>query len=91
MALSRGLGGNYEGKDKNQQLNETIRKLIKIIEDNGDSIINDFNIIIGENGLYEYTVEDTARLRFIADVYGYAKIDKLTLTQKNSSAEQLIG
>ena len=91
LAYSVTIEDTYEGKDKNQQLNETIRKLIKIIEDNGDSIINDFNIIIGDNGLYEYTVEDTARLRFIADVYGYAKIDKLTLTQKNSSAEQLIG
>ena len=91
LAYSVTIEDTYEGKDKDQQLNETIRKLIKIIEENGDSIVNDFNIIIGENGLYEYTVEDTARLRFIADVYGYAKIDKLTLTQKNSSAEQLIG
>lgn len=91
LAYSVTLEDTYEGKDKDKQLNETIRKLIKIIEDNGDSIINDFNIIIGENGLYEYTVEDTARLRFIADVYGYAKIDKLSLTEKNSSAEQLIG
>lgn len=91
LAYSVTLEDTYEGKDKDNKLNETIRKLIKIIEENGDSIVNDFNIIIGENGLYEYTVEDTARLRFIADVYGYAKIDKLSLTQKNSSAEQLIG
>lgn len=91
LAYSVTIEDTYEGKDKDQQLNETIRKLIKIIEDNGDNIINDFNVIIGENGLYEYTVEDTARLRFIADVYGYAKIDKLTPSQKNSSAEQLIG
>lgn len=91
LAYSVTIEDTYEGKDKDQQLNETIRKLIKIIEENGDSIVNDFNIIIGENGLYEYTVTDTARLRFIADVYGYAKLDQLTLTQKNSSAEQLIG
>lgn len=90
LAYSVTIEDTYEGKDKNQQMNQTIRKLIQIIESNGDSIVNDFNIIIGENGLYEYTVKDTSRLRFIADVYGYAKIDKLTLTEKNSSAEQLI-
>ena len=90
LAYSVTIEDNYEGKDKDKQLNNTIRTLVQIIEENGDSIVNDFNIIIGESGLYEYTVEDTARLRFIADVYGYAKIDKLTPEQKNSSAEQLI-
>ncbi|MBQ4531236.1 MAG: penicillin-binding protein [Lachnospiraceae bacterium] len=90
LAYSVTIEDTYEGKDKDKKLNNTIRSLVKIIEEKGDSIINDFNIIVGESGKYEYTVEDTARLRFIADVYGYAKIDKLEEDEKNSTAEQLM-
>lgn len=90
LAYSVTIEDTYEGKDKDQHLNEVIRRLIKIIEDNGDSIISDFDIIIGENGFYEYTVDDTARLRFLADVYGYAKIDKLSLEEKYMTAQKLV-
>ena len=90
LAYSVTIEDTYEGKDKDKKLNNTIRSLVKIIEEKGDSIINDFNIIVGESGKYEYTVEDTARLRFIADVYGYAKNDKLEENEKNSTAEQLM-
>lgn len=90
LAYSVTIEDTYEGKDKDERLNTTIRKLIQLIEENGDSVINDFNIVIGDSGFYEYTVEDTAKLRFIADVYGYAKIDKLSLEQKNCTAQKLI-
>lgn len=90
LAYSVTIEDTYEGKDKDERLNTTIRKLIQLIEENGDSVINDFNVVIGDSGFYEYTVEDTARLRFIADVYGYAKIDKLSLEQKNCTAQKLV-
>lgn len=90
LAYSVTIEDTYEGKDKNEHMNNVIRSLIKIIEDNGDSIISDFNIIIGESGMYEYTVEDTARLRFLADVYGHAKIDELKLEEKYITAQKLV-
>lgn len=90
LAYSVTIEDTYEGSNQNQRLNETIREVIKIIEKNGDSVISDFNVIIGDSGFYEFTVENTAKLRFIADVYGYAKIDKLTLEQKNITAQKLI-
>lgn len=90
LAYSVTIEDTYEGKDKDEHLNQVIRNLIKIIEDNGDSIISDFNVIIGENGFYEYTVDDTARLRFLADVYGYAKIDELSLEERYITAQKLI-
>ena len=90
LAYSVTIEDTYTGKDKNEHLNSVIRKVVKIIEDHGDKIINDFNIIINEQGFYEFTVDGTARLRFIADVYGYAKIDQLKLEQKNMTAQKLV-
>lgn len=68
----------YEsGRNKNANLNKTIYGLIQMIEKNGDSIINDFNIIIDSDGNYAFAVEDRQLLRFLADVYGYTTIDDM--------------
>ena len=70
------------GKNKNRNLNETISKLIEMIEKNGDKITNDFNIVLDKDNHFQFTVEDTARLRFLADVYGMDTVDKLSYPQK---------
>ena len=71
LAYSVTLEDVYEsGKGKNAALNDTIYRLIGIIEKNGDSIVNDFNIILNANNEFEYNVSDARLLRFIADVYG---------------------
>ncbi|MBE5847214.1 MAG: penicillin-binding protein [Lachnospiraceae bacterium] len=81
----------YEsGSDKNEKLNGTIRKLIDIIEQNGDHIIRDFNIILDKDGNYQFNVEDKAKLRFLADVYGYDSTDKLTYSQKTATPQEVI-
>ncbi len=68
----------YEsGRTKNAKLNETIYKLIQMIEKNGDSIVNDFNIIIDSDGNYAFAVEDRQLKRFLADVYGYVSYDAM--------------
>lgn len=68
----------YEsGKTKNTRLNETIYKLIQMIERNGDSVVNDFNIILDSDGNYAFAVEDRQLMRFLADVYGYTTIDEM--------------
>lgn len=42
-------------------------------------------------GNYEFSqTDETLRLRFVADVYGLATIDKLTEKQKKQSAEEII-
>lgn len=58
------------GSDKNARINDTIFRLIKLIEANGDSIISDFNIRVNEDDEYVFTVEGTALQRFLADIYG---------------------
>ena len=73
------------GRSKNQNLNETVYRLIQMIEKNGDSVITDFRIILDENGDFAYTVEGTSLLRFLADVYGYTTIDKLKEDERTST------
>ena len=62
--------GTYPDNDtKNAQLNETIYKLIKLIEKNGDSVVSDLGIIY-QNGKFEYSLTGTSLMRLKADVYG---------------------
>ena len=83
--------GSYSSmEEKNKELNRELTELIQIIESNGDSIINDFNIII-DNDQYEYSMtNETLKLRFLADVYGLKTIDKLTDEQRSQTAAELI-
>lgn len=68
----------YEsGRTKNANLNDTIYRLIQMIEKNGDSVVNDFNIILDNDGNYAFAVEDRQLMRFLADVYGYTTIDEM--------------
>ena len=69
--------GSYPNtKTKNAQLNQTIYRLIKLIEKNGDSVINDMGILY-ENGKFTYSLEGNSLLRLKADVYGKTKISQL--------------
>lgn len=93
LAYSVTIEDVYEsGSAGNEQLNDTLYKLIHMIEDNGDSIISDFNIILNENNDYEFTVEGTRLLRFKADVYGIAAIDSddFKYYMRNASAQEIM-
>lgn len=72
--------GSYEDtKQKNKLINKTINSVIDMVEKNGDSIVNDFGIILNSNNEYEFLyAEGTRRSRFLADIYGYTTIDKLS-------------
>lgn len=81
----------YEsGNGRNESLNETLLKLIHLIEKNGDKINGDFNIILDENGDYAYTVSDTKLRRFKADIYGKADPGKMTYEQETATAEEMM-
>ncbi len=91
LAYSVAIEDNYESSSsKNSDLNSTILRTINIVEGHGDNIINGFNIIIGEDGDYEFTLSDTKLLRFLADVYGYKSVDDLKYEERNSTPEDLI-
>ena len=71
--------GSYpNNRTKNAQLNETIYKLIKLIEKNGDSVVSDLGIVY-QNGKYEYSLTGTSLLRLKADVYGKTQISSWSI------------
>lgn len=91
LAYSVTIEDVYEsGSTKNKNLNRTIYSLINMIEENGDSVVSDFNIIIGNNGEFAFAVSGTAQQRFLADVYGKAYIEDLDYREKTSTAEDVI-
>ena len=77
--------------EKNQEINRILDKVLSIVEEHGDSVISSFGIVLDSAGEYQFTqTSETQRLRFIADVYGKAKIDQLTKKQKNQTAADVI-
>ena len=91
LAYSVTLEDVYEsGKGKNAALNDTIYRLIGIIKKNGDSIVNDFNIILNTNNEFEFNITDSKLLRFIADVYGEKYVSDLKYAQQTATADEII-
>ena len=83
--------GSYSTtREKNLSLNGEIYKIIKIIEEHGDTINQDFHIILDEAGRFAYDVGGISLSRFKADVYGYNKIEELKTEEANASAEKMI-
>ncbi len=84
--------GDYDNlKEKNKEINTVISTVIDMVESNGDTVINNFGIILDSEDNYVFIAEsETQRLRFIADVYGQAKIDSLKPEQKTQTAEDII-
>ncbi len=78
------------GSGKHKAINNTLNTLIDIIEDNGDNVDQDFNIILGESRNYEFTVEGNQLLRFLADVYGHSSINDLKYEEKTKTAEEVV-
>ena len=72
-------------------INEILDRVIDIVEEHGDSVIDTFGISLDESGNYQFTQDsETQRLRFVADIYGYSSIDSLSDEQKEQSAADLI-
>lgn len=92
LAYSVTIEDNWEDSaDKNKEINKVINTVIDIVESNGDTVINNFGVILDSDGNYKFVAEnDTQRLRFIADVYGKKTIDELSDKQKSSTAQDII-
>ena len=91
LAYSVTIEDVYEsGRSKNANLNQTIRRLITMIEANGDHVISDFHIELDKSGEYTYNVEGTRLLRFLADIYGYASTDSLKEKEKSASPDEVV-
>lgn len=81
----------YEsGVEKNKNINDTLLKVIDIIEKNGDKIINDFKIILDEDGEFAFTLDGTQHKRFLADIYGRLKISDLKYEEETATPDMVM-
>ena len=72
LAYSVTIEDVYEsGRYKNRNINKTLYTVIKMIEKNGDSVISGYEVILNENGEYEFSVSGTKLHRYLADIYGH--------------------
>ena len=72
------------------EYNDIIYKMIKIIEDNGDSLDNEFYIRQNVTGELEFTVEDSALTQFKKNAFAYVLKDgNLTEEQLNVTAQDV--
>lgn len=77
-------------KEKNLALNSSMYGLLRVIEDNGNSILMDFGIQLNKNNEYEFTRTGVSLQRFKADIYGEAYIENLDQEQADATADQMI-
>lgn len=84
--------GSYEDTtQKNELINETINHVIDIVESHGDSVVNDFGIVLGANDEYQFLyAEGTKRSRFLADIYGYTTIDQMSEDEANATPDDVM-
>lgn len=74
---------------KNALLNDTIYRLIQLVEKNGDSVVNNLGIVY-ENGKFEFSLEGNSLLRLKADVYGKTKTSELSAKEENADAQEIM-
>lgn len=75
---------------KNLSVNSTLYRVIKMIEEQGDSVVDDFKVVLTDDGTYEYSASGFTLNRFKADLFGKAYIEDLSEEQLNISAGDLI-
>ncbi len=91
LAYSVTIEDVYEsGRYKNRNINTTLYTVIKMIEKNGDSVISGYEVILNENGEYEFSVSGTKLLRYLADIYGHKSIDTLELQERNATPDEVV-
>lgn len=91
LAYSVTIEDVYEsGSSKNKNLNDTLYRAIKIIEENGDTVVNSFEIALDEHHEFYFTISGKQLLRFLADIYGKTSIDDLKYEEETSTAQDII-
>ncbi|MBR5419751.1 MAG: penicillin-binding protein [Lachnospiraceae bacterium] len=78
------------GNGKNEKLNGIIISMIRLIEKNGDEVFSDFGIYIDEGDNYCFAYKEAQLLRFLADIYGHAKTEELSYTERNANPDEVM-
>lgn len=89
--------GSYSSSSvRSKSLNSEIAQIITKLEENGDTIDNDFGIYIDSAGQYQFMPSGTSLQRFRADVFGRSTTDDLIYNEKlgfdeaTATADQII-
>ncbi len=80
-------------REKNLSLNSTLYHVIKLIEEEGDSVdsvVDNFRIVLNEDGTWSYSASGFTLNRFKADIFGVADIADLDASQLNMDASELM-
>ena len=81
----------YPGSRERQlSLNGTIYRLLKVLEQNGDTPSQYLELTWDRQGGYTFTVEGAALARFRADVFGKASIDEMSEEESWADEEDII-
>ncbi len=78
------------GISENAYKNNVVYRVINILEENGDELLVDFPIEIGNSGEYKFTTSDTQLKNFIKNVYSATSFDALSDEKKNSTAADIV-
>lgn len=91
LAYAVTIEDNFEsGRNKNALINNSIYSAIKIVESCGDTVSNDFNIVLSDHDQFEFALSGTKLTRFLADIYGHKSMDDLTTSERNSTPSEVI-
>ncbi len=71
-------------------LNGEAYRISQILQAHGDSLSNNFHVVLDEGGNYVFDVEGTTLARFRADVFGRAKITDMRPEEEESTPDQMI-
>lgn len=81
----------YPGSRERQlSLNGIIYRLLKVLEQNGDTPSQYLELTWDRQGGYTFTVEGAALARFRADVFGKASIDEMSEEESRADEEDII-
>ncbi len=85
------LSADMGDDERNETINKILDQVLQIVEKHGDSVIDNFGIILDSSGNYQFAeTNETLRLRFVADVYGESYTDDLDDEQRNQSAAEIM-
>ncbi len=74
----------------NEEYNSILDKLVKLIEENGDTLDTEFYIQLNDAGEPEFTVKGNSLTRFLKNAYAYVLEDgALTEEQQNATAKDV--
>lgn len=75
--------------DTNDKKNAMLYQVIQLLKRENVELEPEFYLALGESGILEYTVEGTARLRFIKNALGKQSIESLSDEEREITAEEL--